>query len=151
MANLSINKLSERDIKRSYTFIYVFEKILNSKYGTFDFDNLAVTKFCQTNHIDKKVRRNTKPTENYFWFDTKKVNGNQNKDFAHNLLRHIRNAMAHGNFKKERSRKSYYILEDYNTKGVQTMYGKIKAELFWQYISLIIHSSPHIDANVNYW
>lgn len=150
MANFSINKLSEKDIKKSYIFICLFEKELRTKYGSFDFNNIAVSSFCKENKIEKKVKRNTKPTENYFWFDTSKIKGFPNNDFAHNLLRHIRNTMAHGNFRKERGKKSYYILEDYNKNGEQTMYGRIKTDLFWKYLNLVLHSSPLVDKNINF-
>ena len=39
MADYSINKLSEKDINRAYRFIYIFEKEVYNKYGTFDFEN----------------------------------------------------------------------------------------------------------------
>ena len=130
MANFTVNKLSEDDIKKAYRFIYIFEKELNSRYGSFDFNSQAIKEFCKENKINKKVTRTTKPTDNYFWFDTKKLKGTQNSDFAHNFLYHIRNAMAHCNFKKVRGRKAYYTFEDYNKNKVQTMYGKISADLF---------------------
>ena len=42
------------------------------------------------------------------------------------------------------------ILEDYNKKGLQTMCGKINADLFWKYLNLILHSSSLVDKNINF-
>ena len=151
MADFSINKLSENDIKKAYQFIYVFEKEIHSRYGTFDFENQALLRFCQEYQIKKKEKRNTKSTDNYFWFNTVKPKDAPNNDYAHNLLRHIRNTMAHGNFKKGRSKKCFYTFEDYNKRtGQQTMYGKINADLFWKFLNILLHTSPFIDNNINF-
>lgn len=150
MAGFTVNKLSEDDIKKAYRFIYIFEKEVCSKYGSFDFNSQDINEYCQRHRINKKVTRTTKPTDNYFWFDTKKIKGAKNSDFAHNFLRHIRNAMAHGNFKKLRSRKAYYTFEDYNKNNIQTMYGKISADSFWKYLNVILHSSPFVNNNINF-
>lgn len=150
MAKFPVNKLSENDIKKAYRFIYVFEKEIHEKYGTFDFENEEIKRFCLEYRIKKKEKRNTKSTDNFFWFDTIKIKGAQNNDFAHNLLRHIRNAMAHGNFKKGRSKKAFYTLEDYNKNKEKTMYGKINADLFWKYLNMILHTSPFISNTINF-
>lgn len=150
MADFTINKLSEADINKAYRFIYIFEKEIYSKYGSFDFNSPDIQKFCHDYKVKKKVTRTTKPTENYFWFDTTRIKGMPMSDYAHNLLRHIRNAMAHGNFKKVRSRKAFYTFEDYNNNNVQTMYGKIEANLFWEYLNIVLHTSPLIDDKINF-
>ena len=150
MANFSINKLSEEDIKKAYRFIYIFEKEVYNKYGTFNFESQEIKHFCREYGMNKKVKRNTKLSNNYFWFDTRKVKGAQNSDYAHNLLRHIRNAMAHGNFKKERNKKAFYILEDYDKNNNQTMYGQMSADIFWKYLNIVLHSSPMIDNNIKF-
>ena len=150
MANFPVNKLSEDDIRKAYRFIYLFEKEVHSKYGTFDFGNESIELFCQEHRIKKKEKRNTKSTDNYFWFDTVKTKGAIKNDFAHNFLRHIRNAMAHGNFSKGRSKKAFYTLEDYNKNKGRTMYGRISADLFWKYLNIVLHSSPLIDNNINF-
>lgn len=149
MANFSINKLSEEDIKRAYRFIYIFEKEVSNKFGTFDFENEAIKQFCREHRISKKANRDTKLTDNYFWFDTMKPKDVRNNDFAHNFLRHIRNAMSHGNLKKEKSRKAFYIMEDFNKNNKKTMYGRINANIFWEYLNIVLHSSPLIDDRIN--
>lgn len=149
MANIPIHNLSKDDMQKAYAFIYLFEKEIKPQYGTFDFENHEIDLFCKENGIKKKERRNTKATENYFWFKSEKK-GKVN-DIAYNLLRHIRNAMAHGNFKKEKGQKSFYILEDYSVKThKRTMYGKIDAALFWDYLNIVAHSSQLIDNEINF-
>ena len=66
MANFTVNKLSEDDIKKAYRFIYIFEKEVRSRYGSFDFENQSLLRFCQEHQIKKKEKRNTKSTDNYF-------------------------------------------------------------------------------------
>lgn len=150
MNDFSINKLSKDDIGKAYRFIYIFEKEVKSRYGEFDFSSEDIDKFCHEYKIKKKEKRTTKLTENYFWFDTQKAKGVQNNDFAHNLLRHIRNTMAHGNFKKVRDRKAYYIFEDYNKNNTQTMFGKISVDLFWKFLNIVLHSSPLVNRDINF-
>jgi hypothetical protein len=58
--------------------------------------------------------------------------------------------MAHGNFKKGRSKKAFYTLEDYNKNKEKTMYGKINADLFWKYLNMILHTSPFISNTINF-
>ena len=114
MTDLSINKLSEKDMINAYRFIYIFENEVYPNYGTFDFNSPEINNFCQEHRIKKKDKRNSKPSDNYFWFDSIKIQGALNNDYAHNFLRHVRNAIAHGNFKKVRGKKPFYIIEDYN-------------------------------------
>lgn len=149
MANIPMHNLSKKDMQKAYGFIQIFEKEIMPQYGTFNFSNQAIDLFCEENGLKKKEKRNTKATENYFWFKSEK-RGKVN-DVACNLLRHIRNAMAHGNFKKEKGHKSFYILEDYSVKTHErTMYGKIDAALFWEYLNIVVHSSQLIDDNINF-
>lgn len=150
MANLSINKLSEKDMINAYRFIYVFENEVYPNYGTFDFNSPVINNFCQEYRIKKKDKRNSKPSDNYFWFDSTKIQGALNNDYAHNFLRHVRNTFAHGNFKKVRGKKSYYIIEDYNKNNVQTMFGKINADLFWKYLSIVLNTSKAINKNITF-
>ena len=73
-----------------------------------------------------------------------------NNDYAHNFLRHVRNAIAHGNFKKVRGKKPFYIIEDYNKNGVQTMFGKIHTDIFWEYLNIVLHTSQAINKNITF-
>ena len=150
MADYSINKLSEKDINRAYRFIYIFEKEVYNKYGTFDFENDDVKQYCKEYRISNKVKRNSTPTDNYFWFDTRKIKGANKNDIAHNFLRHVRNAIAHGNFKKEKSKKAFYILEDFDKNNNKTMYGRINADIFWGYLNIVLHTSTLIDNKINF-
>ncbi|WP_303330921.1 hypothetical protein [Bacteroides acidifaciens] len=145
MADLSINKLSEKDMINAYRFIYIFENEVYPNYGTFDFNS-----FCQEHRIKKKDKRSSRPSDNYFWFDSIKIQGALNNDFAHNFLRHVRNAIAHGNFKKVRGKKPFYIIEDYNKNSVQTMFGKIHTDIFWEYLSIVLHTSIVINKNITF-
>lgn len=150
MADLSINKLSEKDMINAYRFIYIFENEVYPNYGTFDFNSPRINNFCQEHRIKKKDKRNSKPSDNYFWFDSIKIQGALNNDYAHNFLRHVRNAIAHGNFKKVRGKKPFYIIEDYNKNSVQTMFGKIHTDIFWEYLNIVLHTSQAINKNITF-
>ena len=88
----------------AYRFIYIFENEVYPNYGTFDFNSPKINNFCQEYRIKKKDKRNSKSSDNYFWFDSIKIQGALNNDYAHNFLRHVRNAFAHGNLKKSEIR-----------------------------------------------
>ena len=60
------------------------------------------------------------------------------KDSVHNLLRHIRNSMAHGNIV---SKGKQFELHDYNKNNKITLKGRISMSLFFQLINLLLASS----------
>ena len=62
------------------------------------------------------------------------MNGIKINDMAHHFLRHLRNAIAHGNIKKE---KKMIIVDDYSTTQKQTMYGQLHINLFWQFLQIV--------------
>lgn len=148
MADFTENNLSGTDMKKAYQFVRTYEGKVKSQYGTFNFDSQEINGFCQEHDIKKKENRNTRVTDNYFWFETRNAKGVNYS--AHHFLRHIRNAMAHGNFKKARGKKTFYTLEDYTEKGKQTMGGKINADIFWKYLNTVLHSSQEIDNEINF-
>ena len=142
-----MNKLSENNIVRLYRFLFLFEKKISSEFGGLDIADTGLKTFaekekillgsmCQTN--EKK-----KSSFKYFilWEDTKpsafkSIPGN---DSAYNLLRHIRNSIAHGNISSEN--RQMFSLEDYNKANNLSMKGKISNKLFFQLIDLIIATS----------
>lgn len=141
---LPMNKLSESNIVRLYNFLYLFEKEISNGFGTLNISDNSLKTFtekekillgsmCQTN--EKKIS-----SFKYFilWDDTKPsafkaISGN---DSAYNLLRHIRNSIAHGNIFSENRQK--FALEDYNKANKVSMKGKISNKLFFQLIDIIV-------------
>jgi hypothetical protein len=146
----SINKLSKKDIEILYSYIYVYHKYISNYYGTFNYNAQEVKKFCLNNDIKKKEYKNTKTKYNYFWFSTYQDNKTKVNDIACHLLRHVRNSIAHVRFIKKRNKQAYYILDDYDNNGIHTMHGVIRVDLFWDFINIILHTSPNIDKDIHF-
>lgn len=141
MANESINKLSQDNILSLYRYLFNYTKVYASNYGRFEWDNVSISAFCQKNNITHKGRRNQIYNHSFFWFDTYKPKGKDVNDVAHHFLRHIRNAIAHANIRKEsRKKQSYIIIDDYDKNGKQAMHGEIKESLFFQFLGIVINT-----------
>jgi hypothetical protein len=69
----------------------------------------------------------------------KKESGKKN-DIAHDLLRHIRNAVAHALINKTSSRKKTLNLTDVNKNGKKTMRGNISEGLLFDLIDILLDS-----------
>ena len=141
---MPMNKLSGSNIVQLYNFLYKFEKELSNGFGTFDFEDNRLKSFMEDEKILLgsmcKTNEKKKNSFKYFilWDDTKPktFKAFPGNDSAYNLLRHIRNSIAHGNILSENRQK--FSLEDYNKANKLSMKGKISNKLFFQLIDLII-------------
>ena len=134
--------MPEKDLINFSVFLIFFEKEIKENYGNYaqKWNNATFNTFCTSNEIDKKVRTNQKRKNNYFIFEAQK-GGKSINDYTHHFFRHIRNAFAHGNVNKKiegRKRHAYYVIKDYNYNKKPTMDGKIRVDLFWQMIDLLL-------------
>ena len=129
---MAANNLQNKHIVAFYEFLCEYEKNIKNEYGSFDFKNQQFQRFCTTNKIDPKNKKSSLP--NKFWFTSRQDPKTKVNDVAHHLLRHIRNAFAHG---LVRRKGKYIILEDYNRNGNQSMCGKIHESLIWQFIETL--------------
>ena len=132
MAAHNTSKLSKDDKQFAMDYLFTFEKDIRLEYGHYDWNDKSLTSFCTENHIKPKVKRNAKNWNYYFWFDTKQDKDRVN-DTAHHFLRHIRNAIAHGNIKKENK---MMIVDDFHNQR-QTMHGQIPCTTFWKFLSIV--------------
>lgn len=138
-------KLSEANKSKFYEFIVLYEKKLSGNFGKYNIKEQKLSAFCEDNRIllGSYSESNSKKIRQYKYFilwdnrkpDKFKVKGN---DHAHNLLRHLRNAMAHGNICCES--RNIFALCDYNNNGKRTMYGKISSTLLFKLISGVIQT-----------
>ena len=139
MANKSINKLSQGNIQQLYRYLFHYTKDYANCYGKFNWTDFTIIDFCQRNKIIHKGRRNKVYTSSFFWFEANKPKKAKENDVAHHFLRHIRNAIAHANVRKERRKNnSYIIVDDYDKNGNQSMHGEIKEDLFFQFLEIVI-------------
>ena len=139
------NKLSESNKARFYNFIVQYEKELCQDFGKFNIKDQTLASFCESNRIllgsDCTSNSNKISQYKYYilWDDRKpekyKVKGN---DSVHNLLRHLRNAMAHGNIISENQQK--FSLADFNENKRRTMRGKISCTLLFSLLSCLIQT-----------
>lgn len=132
------HKLNKEEKLRCIDFLFLYEQEINKRYGHYDFNSPQLERFCKENDVLKKGKRNCK-TRYFFWFDTKTGTSDKGKinDIAHHLLRHIRNAIAHGNIKKENKILKLY---DYNTTSKQTMQAHLPINFLWKYIDILINT-----------
>lgn len=135
MREMKSSKLTKDEKVKAFDFLLTFESKIYHEYGKYDWEYKPLVKFCSDNKIKRKGSRKDK-YGNFFWFDTKQheVNGIKINDMAHHFLRHIRNAVAHGNIRKE---SKMVIVDDYNTTPKQTMHGQLPIGLFWQFLQLV--------------
>ena len=131
-------KLNKDDKVQCIDFLFRYETEIKNDYGCYNWESSEINNFCTKAGIIKKTYRN-KNHHYYFWFDTKEKMTSAGKvnDQASHFLRHIRNAIAHGNIQKENS---LIKVKDYNINGKQTMQGQLPIELFWSFIEVVEHS-----------
>lgn len=140
-----MNKLSKDNIVLFYKYLCKFEHDYKNSYGKFDFEDKKFVKFCKDSSIQpkgNKAMHNAKGDSHggYLWFTSHQIKTQNNiNDKAHHLLRHIRNAFAHGLITSD---KKYFHFKDYHLsrKGTiePTMGGYIKKELFWPFVDELI-------------
>lgn len=141
MVNKSVNKLSQHNILSLYKFLFFYTKEYSNWYGLLNWDDISISKFCKENRIVHKGRRNQYYNDNFFWFKTFTPKDNNVNDTAYHFLRHVRNAIAHANIRKEsRKKKSYFVMDDFDKNGKQTMHGEIEENLFFHFIELIVNT-----------
>ena len=132
---ININNLSKEEINSFYDFVCDYELNIKNKYGNYNLNDTKLIAFCATNHIALKNKRSKLPY--LFWFTTHQDKRTKINDKAHHLMRHIRNAFAHGLIKKEGKN---FTFQDYSTIGTQTMGGHIRCDLFWAMLDLLKHT-----------
>ena len=96
---ININNLSKEEINSFYDFVCDYELNIKNKYGNYNLNDTKLIAFCATNHIALKNKRSKLPY--LFWFSTHQDKRTKINDKAHHLMRHIRNAFAHGLIKQE--------------------------------------------------
>lgn len=139
--------LPEKIKIKFYDFICSYEHEIGKDFGRFNWQDRNMQSYLHTNGLivgsfcasNMKAIRNRKE---YLLFDTKKpskieLKGKQN-DIVHNLLRHLRNAMAHGLINKRSKSSKYLVIEDYSISGIKTMDGKLTPDHLFMIINQCI-------------
>lgn len=137
------NKLSDRNKVLFYDYMVEYEIYIAQEFGHYNNKSQSVIDFCDKNKIliGSSCKTNMEQRFQYkhyiLWDDKKpeKFSAIKGNDSAHNLLRHIRNAMAHGNIVGENRQK--LSLSDFNESGRQTMIGNISMAMFYKLLDII--------------
>lgn len=124
--------INQQEKIRLFDYLTHFEKNIKNNRGHYDLRNNQLQTFINENDISfcshKAKGIDTKEHDAYFQYEYKY----EGMDKAHDLMRHIRNAIAHGNIVKK---KGCFWLNDYNQNGTQTLEAKIPADIFWDFLT----------------
>ena len=140
-----MNKLSQNNKIKFYDFICLYEKEISNIFGSFNYNDKKLQSFLANEKIliGSLTKKNQdmafKMKYHILWDDrTPSKYSSMTKDSVHNLLRHIRNSIAHGNIV---SKGKQFELHDYNKNNKITLKGRISMSLFFQLINLLLASS----------
>ncbi len=97
------SKLNNKEIVKFYNFLMDYESIIKKNPNDYDVENDSVTDVINSHNIYlgsfKKVdKENAAKSSNYILFSQGSCKNASKK--AYHLMRHIRNAFAHGRIKK---------------------------------------------------
>lgn len=143
--------MNKDDKAKMFDCLARLNSVINNSFGEFDINNGDIKAFIKNNdfYIEKYGKRNKKKAfehNNYIVFVSNRYNGKF--DLAHDILRHIRNAIAHSLVsKKSNKRKNgdvYYSLTDYNKNGNESMIGQCRLDLFYSLIDALIGTRKQI-------
>ncbi|MBQ7448916.1 MAG: hypothetical protein IJS73_03810 [Paludibacteraceae bacterium] len=119
-----------------FDFLLYFEQNIRNNKNRYSLSNNSLQDFIKRNKImikrltqDNKGKIKNNPFILCCW-------GN---DRAYDLLRHIRNSIAHGNAKIKSTKR--VEIHDYDRNGNETLYGKIRFDLLMSLIKEIIKTS----------
>ena len=106
MAN---NIISQKDKAKMFDYLKDYQDYIKLNFGNYDYLNQEFHKFISTNDIylgscSKKCKAKASKHQYFILFEQNKPRNNDN-DVIHHLLRHIRNAIAHGRIKREDGRR----------------------------------------------
>ena len=121
----------------------LFEREISSQFGVFDINSPKLQKFLDEKSIligrlNKKDTKKKSQFKYFVLYDDDKPKGSKEKgnDSVHNLLRHIRNAIAHGLVVAENRQK--LSIKDKTKNGRLTLEGKIPNRLFYELLEALL-------------
>lgn len=122
--------INQQEKIRLFDYLTRFEKKIKNNRGHYDLSNNQLQTFINENDIAfcSYQAKGIKAKEHNAYFQYEYQVANK----AHDLMRHIRNAIAHGNITKK---DGYFWLTDYTTKGTKTLDAKIKTNVFWNFLT----------------
>ena len=143
---MNMNKLSNPNKIMLYDYLCLLERELKNTFGEFNVEDNSLCTFLEKNSIllGSCTATNEKNKGKYKFFvlsnlrkpdKFKDISGN---DYAYLHLKHLRNAIAHGNVTA--INKSNFRLEDYSETGDISAEGKINCKLFFELIDALLNT-----------
>lgn len=122
--------INNKEKVKLFDYLTLFEHEIKNNHGHYDLNDNQLQTFINENDIAfcSYQAKGTKTKEHKAYFQYKYTTTNK----AYDLMRHIRNAIAHGNVIKK---DGYFWLTDYTNKGTKTLDAKIKTDVFWIFLT----------------
>ena len=141
-----LNKLSNHNKIKLYTYLCQLEVDLKDSFGIFNIKDPKLNKFLEQERLllGSMTEKNEQEIGNYKYFllsnlrkpdKFKDIVGNDHV-FLH--LKHIRNAIAHGNVIS--TNRSNFDIKDYSEQGNLSAKGKLKSELLYRLIEELLET-----------
>lgn len=141
-----LNKLSNPNKIKLYTYLCQLEMDLKGTFGKFNIKDPKFNNFLEQEKLllGSLTEKNDQKMGNYKYFllsnlrkpdKFKDVAGN---DYAFLHLKHIRNAIAHGNVMS--TNKLNFDIKDFSEGGSLSAKGKLKCELFYRLIEELLNT-----------
>ena len=141
-----LNKLSNPNKIKLYTYLCQLEVDLKDSFGTFNMEDPKLNNFLEQEKLllGSLTEKNEQKMGNYKYYllcnlrkpdKFKDVAGN---DHAFLHLKHIRNAIAHGYVTS--TNKLNFDIKDYSKNGDLSAKGKLKCELFYRLIDELLNT-----------
>jgi hypothetical protein len=139
-----LNKLSNPNKIKLYTYLCQLEVELKGSFGIFNIKDPNLNNFLEQEKLllGRMSDKNEQKIGNYKYFllsNLRKPDKFQNiagNDYAFLHLKHIRNAIAHGNVIS--TNKSNFDIKDYSEQGNLSAKGKLKSELLYRLIEELL-------------
>lgn len=139
-----LNKLSNPNKIKLYTYLCQLEVELKGSFGMFNIKDPNLNNFLEQEKLllGRMSDKNEQKIGNYKYFllsNLRKPDKFQNiagNDYAFLHLKHIRNAIAHGNVIS--TNKSNFDIKDYSEQGNLSAKGKLKSELLYRLIEELL-------------
>ena len=136
MAN---NNISETDKAKMFDYLKDYQDNIKANFGKYNLADRKLQRFLSINDIyigrlNQKCKGKAINHQYHILYEQNKPKNKVN-DEVHHLLRHLRNAIAHGRIRKKGSKLFQFSDETPDGNSV-TMIGEIDYKLFFELIDL---------------
>ena len=139
-----LNKLSNPNKIRLYTYLCQLEVDLKGSFGAFNIKDPKLNSFLEQEKLllGSMSEKNEQKIGNYKYYllsnlrKPKKIKDTAGNDHAFLHLKHIRNAIAHGNVAS--INRLNFDIKDYSEQGNLSAKGRLKSELLYRLIEELL-------------